>query len=157
MPPACAEGEERVQGRCVPQCRPSFVRGKNGKCVCPRGTELGRTSGRCEKVVEQRECPKGFRRNENGECERIRRVPQACPEGYYFSRRYQKCLPEEQDIPEPPPTRIPRLELNPDVLQQLIPQNPSRQKPSINQDQQQGGEDCPKGFYRDNNGRCVQG
>ena len=151
VPRACAEGEERVQGRCVPQCRSSFVRGKNGKCVCPRGTELGRTSGRCEKVVEQRECPKGYRRNENGECERIRRAQPACPEGYYYSKRYQKCLPEEDDTPEPPPVRVPRIELDPDVLEKLIPQNPSRLQ------EQQGGEDCPKGYYRDNNGRCVKG
>lgn len=151
MPPACAEGEERFQGRCVPQCRPSFVRAKNGKCVCPRGSEIGRTSGRCEKIVEERECPTGYRRNQAGDCERLLRVPQGCPDGFYFSKRYQKCLPEEQDVPQTPPIRLPRLELNPDVLQKLVPQQPMKL------DQQQGGDDCPKGYYRDNNGRCVKG
>ena len=112
VPPSCGEGEERVQGRCVKICPPTFVRGKNLKCVCPRGTELGRTSGRCEKVVEPRDCPKGYRRNEDGECERIRRAQPACPEGYYYSTRYQKCLPEEDDTPAPP-----QIELDPDVLQ----------------------------------------
>ena len=152
MPPACGQGEERVQGRCVPGCRESFVRGKGGKCVCPRGTEIGRTSGRCEKIVD-RQCPQGFRRNEDGDCERILRVPQGCPEGFYFSKRRLKCLPEEGDTPEPPPIRTPRLDINPDVLQQLIPQRTLRAKP---EEQQDGGE-CPKGYYRDNNGRCVKG
>ena len=54
-------------------------------------------------------------------------------------------------MPQPPPFRLPRLELNPDVLQKLVPQQPMKL------DQQQGGDDCPKGYYRDNNGRCVKG
>ena len=141
MPPACAEGEERVQGRCLPQCKAGIRARQNGRCVCPRGTEFDRASGRCEKLQQPRECPEGFRRDDNGECQRIVRVPQGCPEGYRFSKRRQKCVPEEPEAAEPPPIRI-----NPEILQQLVPQKPA-----------QDVEDCPGGYVRDNNGRCVKG
>ena len=162
LPRACEDGLTRFQGKCVPECKRTFVRANNGRCVCPKGLTIG-NSGFCERIILQRLCPKGFQRNEEGDCERIRLVPTACPEGYFFSKRYQKCILDEPDQPETPILKRPQLQINPELLQQLlVPQKkPRLVKPQVEQPQDDGGVNtqvpCPKGFFRDPNGRCVEG
>ncbi|MCA0432340.1 MAG: hypothetical protein LCH46_03660 [Proteobacteria bacterium] len=159
MPPACPQGTERYQGRCVPACGDTFVRGKNGKCVCPRGTQLGK-SGLCVDIPVQRNCPEGFRRNEDGECERIRRVPQGCPDGFVYSKRYQKCIPLDVDDEPNVPTLKRTPTIDPGKLLEQLQPKPKRKIQTFDDGQNDGvniQKSCPRGFYRDNNGRCVEG
>ena len=84
-------------------------------------------------------CSNGFQLNpDTGECVRIQRQPQGCPDGMHFDRRRQRCVDDFTDNQNQPQDQPP-------VLQQI---NPNLLK--LNR-----GDGCPDGMFRDKNGRCV--
>lgn len=148
--PSCPSGEERVRGRCVAACLVGTVRDSRGRCICPKGTQMT-AKGVCERTPQEQPCGKGYHRNEDGSCVPDRRVQTQCPDGWHFSKKRQTCVPDRQEQPQ---QRQPNLQLDPDALQLLQPQQ--RQKGTRNS----GGNGqvaCPKGFVPDGKGSCVPG
>jgi hypothetical protein len=165
----CKQGTVAFKGRCVEICNKGERRTSDGRCVpvltpCKKG-EFRDKNGRCRTVEREPVCPKGFRPDGQGGCTRIvPLVPQGCDDGEIYNKRTKRCEPIRrarpqpepednfQDEPEPPPIRRinPNIQVTPEMLEKLIPQK--RPRPQINEQ-----EDCPKGLFRDNNGRCVEG
>ena len=164
----CAKGTEPFKGRCVDICPQGTKRNADGRCVtiqrkCPEGTVRGK-DGSCIDIPDEPLCPKGMRPDGEGGCERIGRpaIPLGCPDGFFYNKRSQQCERLRRPPPQtgqddggdfspndPPPIRRLNPQINPEILQQLIP----RKRPNV----QDGGQDCPDGMFRDKNGRCVQG
>ncbi|WFP63385.1 hypothetical protein [Mesorhizobium sp. WSM4904] len=117
----CPKGTE-VRGKvCAPVRKPQTcsIRGqvlnKRGACVCPRGTEV--IEGRCG-TFEDAECAPGSQMI-GGICQPI--IRRRCPVG--TTGRYPDCFP----IRRRPGVEIgPDLLLNPNILQQLVPQRQPR-------------------------------
>lgn len=117
----CPKGTE-VRGKvCAPVKKPQgcSIRGqilnKRGVCVCPRGTEV--IEGRCG-TFEDAECAPGSQMID-GICQPI--IRRRCPVG--TTGRYPDCFP----IRRRPGLEInPNLLLNPNILQQLVPQRQPR-------------------------------
>ncbi|NMD08913.1 MAG: hypothetical protein GYA66_13155 [Phyllobacteriaceae bacterium] len=167
---ACPKGTEAYKGRCVDICQQGTRRNADGRCVtierkCPEGF-LRTKDGKCLRQPTQVICPKGYRPDGQGGCNRIvTLIPQGCPDNTVYNKRTKKCerirrarpqptpdAGEDGDPDEPPPTRRvnPNIQVTPEMLERLIPQK--RPRPQVNQQ-----AECPKGTVRDNNGRCVEG
>ncbi|CDX26972.1 conserved exported hypothetical protein [Mesorhizobium sp. ORS 3324] len=116
----CPKGTEVKGKACVPVKKPQTcsVRGqvlnKRGACVCPRGTEV--IDGACRRV--ESECAPGSQMID-GICQPI--IRRRCPVG--TTGQYPDCFP----IRRQPGIEInPGLLLNPNILQQLVPQRQPR-------------------------------
>ncbi|TIW58784.1 MAG: hypothetical protein E5V54_01560 [Mesorhizobium sp.] len=117
----CPKGTALKGKACTPIRKPQTcsIRGqvlnKRGACVCPRGTEV--IEGRCG-TFEDAECAPGSQMID-GICQPI--IRRRCPVG--TTGRYPDCFP----IRRQPGLGInPNLLLNPNILQQLVPQRQPR-------------------------------
>jgi hypothetical protein len=161
----CRQGTVAFRGKCVDICKQGTRRNADGRCVaivqpCGKG-EFRDKNGRCRAVERDPVCPRGSRPDGQGGCIKVETlVPQGCREGTVYNRRSKKCEPIRRARPQPdpefeddgdtfePPVRRPNIQLNPELLELMVP----KKRPQSNQQ-----EDCPKGMFRDNNGRCVEG
>ncbi|MDX8478514.1 hypothetical protein RFN28_08470 [Mesorhizobium sp. VK24D] len=123
----CPKGTEVKGKACAPIKKPQTcsIRGqvlnKRGACVCPRGTEV--IDGACRRV--EAECAPGSQMID-GICQPI--IRRRCPAG--TTGRYPDCFPVRR---QPGLEINPNLLLNPNILQQLVPQRQPRrvlQEPS---------------------------
>ena len=170
----CARGTVPFKGTCVEICQKDERRNADGRCVtvekrCPEGF-LRTKSGACIRIPTEVICGKGMRPDGQGGCVRVvPLLPRVCPERTFYNKATKSCEPIRRPRPKPqdtgdngddsaddgpdspPPIRRLNLQpqITPEMLQQLIP----RKKPRGANIQ----EACPKGFFRDSNGRCVEG
>ncbi|WP_421693379.1 hypothetical protein [Aestuariivirga sp.] len=154
MPPQCPPGTERFRKSCLPACLPGQLRDQRGRCYCPDGTRLS-AKGICQEINVQRPCPDGFRRDDGGNCVPSRRVPQSCPDGFFYSKRKHTCVPEQREQPDAPVLRQPKLQIDPGTLQLLQP--PRRKGGGAENNVPNIQDSCPKGYMRDDNGDCIRG
>ncbi len=164
----CRQGTEAFQGKCLDICEKGTRRNRDGRCVdievkCRDGFFKSK-NGNCIRILRPLICEKGFRPDGQGGCIRIiTLVPQLCPDNLVYNKRTKQCERRRLQPIDPDnggddgefvPPNIQGgksgIQLNPDVLQQLIPLK--RQRLQTNQQ-----EDCPKGFSKDDNGVCVEG
>lgn len=170
----CAKGTVPFKGTCVDICKEGQRRNADGRCVtverkCPEGSVRVKNGG-CLRIPTEVICGKGYKPDGKGNCIRIIRLPKVCPPRTQLNPFTNSCDPIRRKVPQPQgdtgdngddgdngdvqePPRIrtfnPNIQINPGLIEQLVP----RKKPRGANIQ----KDCPEGFYRDNNGRCVQG
>jgi len=166
----CAKGTEPYKGRCVDICKQGTRRNADGRCVtierrCPEGFQRTK-GGDCVRIPDEQTCGKGFVSDGEGGCvRRVPLVPQGCPDNTFYNKRTKSCEPIRRARPQPqdngdvqdgedpgftPPVR--RLDLKPRITPEMLDQVFPRKKPRGDNNQQ----DCPDGFFRDKNGRCVE-
>lgn len=127
--PKCKLSEIILRGKCIPKCKPGFVRrNRGGPCVktvptkCPAGTKVDPKTKKCIKVIQiipSKNCPEGFIRNPKtkicekktpkkckkdeklvkGKCAKVEKT-QECPQGYKKDKKSGDCITEKFTCPK---------------------------------------------------------
>ena len=128
--PGCPQGTETFRGKCLPLCRKDLVRRADGSCGCPQGEAL--VNGRCLPP-----CDKGQVRDGNGRC-----VTPSCPDGQ--ERVRGKCV-----------MQCFAGTIRDNRGRCVCPKGTQMSTAGRCEKVDIGGDDCGKGYHRDDNGNCV--